>query len=113
MNLSKIDWLWRTPLLCSNFRGDEMGMPVLMDFSAQWCGPCRVMAPTMIELEAEYEGKAEIKTIDVDKEAKLASKYGIFVVPTLILVKDGAELKRWMGITSKEELMRALNRALK
>lgn len=84
-----------------------------MDFFAEWCGPCRMQTPTMLELEADYEGRAEIKKVDVDKEGELASKYSIFVVPTLVLEKDGVELKRWMGVTSKEELEQALNDALK
>ncbi|OPX78023.1 MAG: thioredoxin [Methanosaeta sp. PtaB.Bin039] len=84
-----------------------------MDFFAEWCGPCRMQTPTMLELEAEYEGRAEIKKVDVDKEGDVASKYNIFVVPTLVLEKDGKELRRWMGVTSKEELIRALEDSLR
>jgi len=90
-----------------------MGKPVLMDFYAEWCGPCRMQTPIMLELEAEYEEKAEIKKIDVDKESELAKKYSIFVVPTVVLEKDGKEVKRWMGVTSKEELIQALEEAMK
>ncbi|HOT07250.1 MAG TPA: thioredoxin [Methanotrichaceae archaeon] len=90
-----------------------MGKPILMDFFAEWCGPCRMQTPTMLELEAEYEGRAEIKKVDVDKEGDVASKYNIFVVPTLVLEKDGKELRRWMGVTSKEELIRALEDSLR
>jgi len=91
----------------------KMGKPVLMDFYAEWCGPCRMQTPIMLELEAEYEEKAEIKKIDVDKESELAKKYSIFVVPTVVLEKDGKEVKRWMGVTSKEELIQALEEAMK
>jgi len=65
------------------------------------------------EIKAAFEGKAEIKKINVDKENDLASKYGIFVVPTLILEKDGKEVNKWTGVTSKEELTAALDAALK
>ncbi|NYT01812.1 MAG: thioredoxin [Methanosarcinales archaeon] len=90
-----------------------MGKPVLMDFFAEWCGPCRMQTPIMLELEAEYEDRAEIKKIDVDRESELAKKYSIFVVPTVVLEKDGKEVKRWMGVTSREELVQALEDALK
>jgi thioredoxin 1 len=72
-----------------------------------------MQGPILEEIKVSFEGKAEIKKINVDKENELASKYGIFVVPTLILEKDGKELNKWMGVTSKEELTAALNAALK
>ena len=90
-----------------------MAKPILMDFYADWCGPCRMQGPILDEIKTAFEGKAEIKKINVDKENDLASKYGVFVVPTLILEKDGKELNKWMGVTSKEELTAALDAALK
>ena len=89
-----------------------MTKPILMDFYADWCGPCRMQGPILEEIKASFEGKAEIKKINVDKENELASKYGIFVVPTLVLEKDGKELNKWMGVSSKAELTAALNAAL-
>jgi thioredoxin 1 len=71
-----------------------MAKPILMDFYADWCGPCRMQGPILDEIKAAFEGKAEIKKINVDKENDLASKYGVFVVPTLILEKDGKELNK-------------------
>jgi thioredoxin 1 len=94
-------------------RGKNMGKPILMDFYADWCGPCRMQGPILEQIKADFDGRAEVKKINVDKEGELASKYGIFVVPTLILEKDGKELNKWMGVTSKEELTAALNAALK
>lgn len=91
----------------------KMGKPILMDFYADWCGPCRTQGPILEEIKTAFEGRAEIKKINVDKENELASKHGIFVVPTLILEKDGIELNKWMGVTSKEELTEALDAALK
>ncbi len=90
-----------------------MAKPVLMDFYADWCGPCRMQTPIIDALKDEFKDKAEFKKINVDKEGELASQKGIFVVPTLILEKDGVELKKWMGVTSKDELSKAINDALK
>jgi len=90
-----------------------MAKPILMDFYADWCGPCRIQGPILEEIKVAFEGKAEIKKINVDKENDLATKYGIFVVPTLILEKDGKEVNKWTGVTSKEELTAALDAALK
>jgi thioredoxin 1 len=90
-----------------------LGKPILMDFYADWCGPCRIQGPTFEALAEEFADRAEFKKINVDKEGELAMDKGIFVVPTIILEKDGVELKKWMGVTSREELTKALNDALK
>lgn len=90
-----------------------MAKIVLMDFYADWCGPCRIQGPIFEDLAKEFGQKAEFRKVNVDKEGDLAAEKGIFVVPTLILEKDGVELKKWMGVTSKEELSRAINEALK
>ena len=90
-----------------------MAKPILMDFYADWCGPCRMQSPIIDALKEEFMDKAEFKKVNVDKEGELASQKGIFVVPTLILEKDGAELKKWMDVTSKDELAKAINDALK
>ena len=90
-----------------------MAKPILMDFYADWCGPCRMQTPIIEALAKELGDKAEFRKINVDKEGDLATEKGILVVPTLILEKDGVELKKWMGVTSKEELAKAINDALK
>jgi thioredoxin 1 len=72
-----------------------------------------MQTPIFEELEKEFKDKAEFRKVNVDKEGDLATEKGIFVVPTLILEKDGKELKKWMGVTSKEELTNAINEALK
>ncbi len=72
---------------------------ILMDFTATWCGPCRMQKPILEELEKKYKDKVEFKVVDVDENQKLASEYGIHAVPTLIILKDGAEVKRFMGVT--------------
>jgi len=93
--------------------GDDelMAKLVLMDFYADWCGPCRLMGPVFEELARELHDRVEFKKINVDKEGDLAMEKGIMVVPTIILEKDGAELQRWMGVTSREELIKAINGA--
>jgi len=90
-----------------------LAKPILMDFYADWCGPCRMQTPIIEALAKEVGDRAEFRKINVDKEGDLATEKGILVVPTLILEKDGVELKKWMGVTSKEELAKAINDALK
>ncbi|MBP7071543.1 MAG: thiol reductase thioredoxin [Methanothrix sp.] len=91
-----------------------MAKLVLMDFYADWCGPCRLQGPIFEEMEKDKELslKAEFRKVNVDKEGDLAAEKGIMVVPTVILEKDGVEVQRWMGVTAKEELTRAINKAL-
>ena len=88
-----------------------MAKLVLMDFYADWCGPCRSMGPIFEELAQELQGRVEFKKINVDKEGDLAIEKGIMVVPTIILERDGEELQRWMGLTGREVLMQAIDNA--
>ena len=85
----------------------------LMDFYADWCGPCKMQAPIFEDLAKDFSDKVEFHKINVDKEGDLAIEKGIMVVPTIILEKDGVEVQKWMGVTSKEELIKAINIALK
>lgn len=91
---------------------EDLDKPVLMDFFATWCGPCRMQTPIMEELEKKYAGRIEIKKIDVDRNMELANRYNIMVVPTIVLEKDGREVRRWLGVTSKEELSSAIDEIL-
>ena len=86
--------------------------PVLVDFWAQWCGPCRMVAPVVEELAEEYEGRISFCKVDVDQNPKIASKYGIMSIPTLILFKDGKPLSNIVGFRPKAELERSLDGAL-
>ena len=86
---------------------------ILMDFYADWCGPCREQGPIFEDLAKDFSDKVEFRKINVDKEGDLATEKGILVVPTIILEKDGVEVQKWMGVTSKEELIKAINIALK
>lgn len=81
-----------------------MSQPVLLDFFADWCGPCRLQGPILEELKKRMGDKVEIKKIDVDQHMELANKYGIRVVPTLIIEKDGKVVRSLEGVTSAETL---------
>lgn len=86
---------------------------ILMDFYADWCGPCKMQGPIFEDLAKDFGDKVEFRKINVDKEGDLALEKGIMVVPTIILEKDGVEVQKWMGVTSKEELIKAINIASK
>ena len=77
--------------------------PVLVDFNATWCGPCRMMAPIIEELSNEND-KYKFVSVDVDEASELAEKYSISSIPCLVVIKDGKEEKRNIGFISKEEL---------
>jgi thioredoxin 1 len=85
----------------------------LTDFYADWCGPCKMQGPIFEDLAKDFGDKVEFLKINVDKEGDLALEKGIMVVPTIILEKDGVEVQKWMGVTAKEELIKAINIALK
>lgn len=81
-----------------------MSRPVLLDFFADWCGPCRRQGPILEDLKKTMGDKVEIRKIDVDEHMDLANKYGIRVVPTLIIEKDGKVIRSLEGVTSAETL---------
>lgn len=83
----------------------------LLDFWAEWCGPCKMIAPMIDELVAEFEGTATIGKINIDNEADLAAKYNVSSIPTLLVMKDGREANRFIGVTAKAELAKALTEA--
>ncbi len=79
--------------------------PVLVDFYADWCGPCKMMSPVVEELAGELQGKAKVGKINVDENQDLAMKYNVMSIPTLIIFKDGKEFKRFVGVRDKNELL--------
>jgi thioredoxin 1 len=85
---------------------------MLVDFWATWCGPCRMVAPVIEELAADYEGKAVVGKVDVDEESALAAEYGVMSIPTVIVLKDGVEVDRKVGVMPKSAYEEALNAAL-
>lgn len=86
----------------------ESDKPVLVDFFATWCGPCRTMSPIVDELAAELDEKARVFKVDVDKEGELAAKYGVMSIPTFMVVKHGKVVAQEAGGRSKEELVSLL-----
>lgn len=90
----------------------DSSLPVLVDFWATWCNPCRMLAPVLEELAQEYEGRVKVCKTDVDENADLAMMYGIVSVPTLILMKNGQEVERISGLRSLDDLAEFLDARL-
>ncbi len=86
--------------------------PVLVDFWAEWCGPCRMIAPTVEAVAEKYESNARVVKINVDDNPSVAQRYGIKGIPTLILFKNGREEERVVGATSKEAISRIIDKHL-
>ncbi len=87
-------------------------LPVLVDFWATWCAPCRMVAPVVEGLAKEYEGKVSFAKVDVDQNPKTASRYGIMSIPTLLLFKKGEPVSHIVGFRPKAELKKSLDSAL-
>ncbi len=87
----------------------ESSQPVLVDFWAEWCGPCKMIAPTIEELAADFEGKAKIAKVNVDDQPNLAGQYSVRSIPTLLFFRDGKVAEQVVGAAAKETLTEKLN----
>ena len=106
MNVSK--------LTDENFDAEvvKSGLPVLVDFWAEWCGPCLLMGPILDELAPAYAGKLKIGKINVDENQNTPSQFGIMNIPTMLVFKNGKEFDRIIGAMAKTDLQKKLDKAL-
>jgi len=83
-------------------------LPTITDFWAAWCGPCKMIAPILDQLAAEYEGKLKVTKLDVDQNPTVASRFGVMSIPTLVLFKNGEAVERLVGYMPKDKLVERL-----
>ena len=86
----------------------ESDLPIVVDFWAVWCGPCKMIAPALEQIAAEYDDQIRVAKLDVDHNSETAIKYGVMSIPTLILFKNGEDVERIVGFMPKEKLVAKL-----
>ena len=90
----------------------SVGKLMMVDFWANWCGPCRMLGPVVEQLADQYEGKAEVGKVDVDEQGELAMRYGVMSIPTVIFFKDGKEIDRKVGVMPGDAFVQTLEKNL-
>ena len=95
----------------NNFKEEVLNSdkPVLVDFWAVWCGPCKLLGPTIDELHKELDGKVKVGKVNVDDNQELAVKYNVMSIPTIIVFENGIPKKTFIGVTDKNEILEQLN----
>ncbi len=98
----------------ANFESEvlQSDQPVLVDFWAEWCGPCRALGPTIDEIATDYAGKAKIGKLNTDDNQQTASRYNVQSIPTILVLKNGEIVNKFIGVTGKKDLAAAIDSAL-